>query len=562
MKWLHGSTSSGSLKFDSWDSTIGQRGNAHREPWSFSSPKGVCGALFALAFGFAPIQSMAADLGRGGIDGYTAPPQVPGFPLESPRQGYVRSSGSNAAARPQAPSCNPPVFGAQAGDPAAKPPSLGYYLSPSISVGEFYSDNINLAPDSARRSDSATILTPSLKGCTAGSRLRAQFDYSAQAIHYARETPKDKYYNRFNGTLNSALYPDHLYFDASGSYGQTVINPGQPYSGNDVFITRNRTNTWNYQLSPYWRQGLGRVGLAVLRYDYGRTGYSDSSLSGSRSFSAAFDLTNPPDSLAWSWHLHWKTSRVKYDQGGDVQHFDNAYLSLGYLLFPNLQLLAKGGLETEYQPDGTVKRYGSHYGSAGFKYANGFASLAVTYGWQYFGHVWSIDASYRLPRLLFGASYAETTTSTSLQAAQTTQSGAIVPLNQPQIINAYISKRASGSMTYLMPRSRLVFTAYDERRYYRPSSIGHDRTTGGSVDWKWRYNTLTAVNASFSRERLTTVQTPDSPDFINQASLGITRMLLPNLELSLNLLRQSRSSHIEANTYTANSAAIQLTAHF
>ncbi|APZ43494.1 hypothetical protein BW247_10665 [Acidihalobacter ferrooxydans] len=441
---------------------------------------------------------------------------------------------------------------------------MGYYLSPAISLGEFYSDNINLAPDASRRSDSATIITPSLQGCTVGSRLRAQFSYTGQAIHYAQGTPKDKYYNRFNGSLNSVLYADHLFFDASGSYGQTVINPGQAYSGNNVFLTGNRTNVWSYQLSPYWRQGVGPLGTAILRYDYGQTGYADSSLSGSRTYTTTFDLTNPNDTVAWSWHLHWKTSRVKYAQNNQVQHFDDAYLSLGYLLFPNLQLIAKGGVETEYQPDGTVNRYGSRYGSAGFKYSNGFASLAVTYGWQYFGHVWSVDTSYRTPNLLFAASYAETTTDTALvQSSQSSnQPGAIVPLNQPQITNAYISKRASGSVTYLMSRSQIALTAYDERRYYRPSSLGHDRTTGATLGWNWKYNALTAVNASFSRERLTTVQTPGTADFINQTSVGITRMLMPNLKLSFNVLRQTRSSHIEANTYTANSAAIQLTAQF
>ena len=519
--------------------------------------------LLSISIALVPIAAQAADSASAAINPYVAPPQITGFGTAPAGAAAGPATCSIGAAGPyHAPGCVPPRLGSSGLASSSDQAPLGYYLVPSVSVGAFYSDNINLAPDASRRSDTATILTPSLKACTYGSRLRATFDYTGQAIHYSQPPPDNKYFNQFNGTLVSFLYPGHLYFDASGSYGQTVINPGQAYAGNNVFLTGNRTNVWSYRLSPYWRQGLGGLGRAELRYAYGRTLYGDSSLSGSRSYTTTFDLTNPSDTAVWTWHLHWKTSRVKYDQGAQTQYFDDAYLSVGYLLFPNLQLLAKGGVETQYEPDGTVKRYGSRYGSAGFRYASGFASLAASYGWRYFGHVWSVDASYRLPRLLFAASYAETTTDTALQAAQTTQSGVIVPLNQPQIINAYISKRASGSMTYLMPRSRLVFTAYDERRYYRPSSIGHDRTTGGSVDWKWRYNTLTTVNASFSRERLTTVQTPDSPDFINQAGLGITRMLLPNLELSLNLLRQSRSSHIEANTYTANSAAIQLTAQF
>ena len=501
------------------------------------------------------------------INGYAQFPGAAGFTGGSP--------GVPALDVPQAAGgCRPPPAGRlSAGGRMAQgqqPPMRGDYLQPSLGLNEFYTDNIDLAPAGRKKSDYATFLTPALSGCTVGSRLRAGFDYTAQAIYYARSTPHNKIYNQFKGHLRAELYPDHLFFDANTRYGQAVINPNAVYSINNVFKTTNRTNVWIYELSPYWKQSFGALGLATIRYRYGRVAYSGPSLINSRSSTSSFDLSKPPGRGGLSWVLNWYSTRVRFERTGQVQYFDNGSLQLGYPVLQTLQLLAKGGVQSKYRLDGSVIRYGSPYVSAGFRWANASASLLVLYGHRYFGYPWTVQAAYQTRALHFTAAYDETITDTprrqtAWSIAQPNTAVPITPLNELRIISVFLEKRASGRVTYLLPlrrRSRITLSIYDDRRNYRTENLGRNHITGGAVDWMWQFNPLTSFDVSFNRARYIGRLTSDSADFINRASFGMTRSLTPNARLRFVLSRASRSSSIATNEYTANSVMLQLTASF
>ena len=484
---------------------------------------------------------------------------------------YSGSSLANALPQPTPGalgSCLPAQSNQGVGYDAQPAPELSRYLQPSVSLAEMYSDNFELAPKGKTRSNYATVLRPGISGCSVGSRLYTTFDYSAQLIRYASNPPKNKVYNQFKGALKADLYANHLFLDANGKYGQSVIDPMSVYSTDNVFATTsNRTNVWTSSVSPYWKQSLGALGLATLRYTYGRVVYTDTSLEGSKNWGGSFNLISPSSNPDWSWALNWKSSRVKHDGSGNVDYFDSASLQVGYQLFYNLKLLATGGVENDYKPDGTVKRYGSHFWNAGFQWANTYSSLKVLYGHRFFGHSWSVDATYNARALRFGMGYTETPSVNSLQqteanSVQTTSTTPIVPLNQLQNTSIYVNKRWNANVTYLMSRSQLNVGLFDDRKYYRPESLGEDRTSGGSIGWLWQVSARTKMNASFNRERLLSRLTPNSADFMNTASLGLSYSLLTNAELSFVLNRQTRRSYTETNNYTANSALLQLSATF
>jgi hypothetical protein len=463
-------------------------------------------------------------------------------------------------------SCVPEQPLATLGSDSQQAPALSKFLQPSVSLAEVYSDNFELVPDSAARSNYATVLRPGLSGCSVGSRLYTTFDYSAQLIRYARNPPKNQVYNQFKGELKADLYGDHLFLDANGKYGQSVIDPMAVYSTNNVFsTTSNRANVWTSSVSPYWKQSLGRLGLATLRYSYGRVVYTNTSLTDSKNWTKSFRLVSPSSNVDWSWTLDWKSTRVKYDDTGNTDYFDDASLQLGYQLFYNVRLLATGGVENDYKPDGTVDRYGSHFWNAGFQWSNPSSSLQVLYGHRFFGHSWAVNAAYRARALQLSMGYTETPTVSSLQqldAVSLTSATPVVPLNQLQNTSIYIDKRWTTNVTYLLSRSQIKAGLFDDRKYYRPESLGEDRTSGGSVSWLWQATARTKVNVSFNRERLVSRLTPDSTDFMNTASLGASYVLLTNAELSFILNRQTRRSYVESNNYTANSVLLQLSATF
>lgn len=448
------------------------------------------------------------------------------------------------------------------------PPELSGYLKPSVSLSQVYSDNINLAPSGLAKSDNATIFTPGLSGCTTGSRLFANFNYTAQAIKYWRTPPANNLYSQFNGHVLGDLYADHLFLDVNTQYGQAVIDPLQTYSTNNVFsTTTNRTNVWNSYISPYWRQSLGSLGLMTLRYTYGHVVYSAPSLHNSTSEGASFNLHNSPLNTDWSWVANWDSMQVSYEGLNVHQYFDDASLEFGYQLVRSFRMLTKFGVEDDYLANGVIKRYASPYWSAGFKWKEQYASLKVMIGHRFFGRSYLVDAAYTPQNYELSASYTEMPTVASLMGMNGTGNAYVAPAISPVIdygqlqnTQVFISKRAQVEFTYPMSRSAINLQLYDDRQIYQTGLISEYRTTGGSIGLQWAVTQRSQVHANFDRTRFSASAQP--ADYLNFTSIGWTYYLLPTATFSLNVNRQNRTSNVPVNDYLANSVWAAINATF
>lgn len=465
-------------------------------------------------------------------------------------------------------SCVPPSRSSFLPGGNVNTPPLGAYLVPELGLAEFYTNNIYLAPAGQERSDSATMISPAISGCTVGSILQANFKYTGEAVKYAHNPPANSFFNQVNGDFHAQIVPSHLFLDGQTTYGQTAINPFQPYSSNNAYsVLGNRTNIWTSNLSPYWLQSFGALGLGALRYTYGRVEYSNSSLYNSTSRGESFVLTNPSYNTHWTWTLNWSTNTVRYGKLGENIYFDNAYLTLGYQLTHHLRLLGTEGVEDNYLPNGGIRRYGSNYWDAGFSWKDMRFAFKALWGHRFFGTSFSLNAQYHVPYMAVGVQYTETPVVLATQYSAlynnplpSTISTSPVPLNQSIYAGAYLDKRLQANFTYKFSMSTVALSVYDEHNDYFVSQLGRYRLRGGTATWSWTLSERSQLAASFQRESV--IQDNLAPYFWNYGRLSWTYLISPVTHLSFTVMRQSAQSIYAVERYAADSAILQLNTSF
>ena len=304
-------------------------------------------------------------------------------------------------------------------------PAGEWQITPRISVGATYSDNIRLAPANEAESDLVLQVDPGISVRKRGGRVEARFDYTAQGLLYTQQG-EAKLNNNLLGFGTAELYQDHFFLDAYGSISQVPVSSGgrvdagnlglgggssfatglfnNPNLGlpggadifspaglfSDIALTGDQTTAASFGLSPYWRQNFGGWTEALLRYRYNRSGFgqnADSDGQGGASDgvtqSVDLNLKSGRRFSALSWSLDY--SRQQQDlQGQDSEDGstqENATGQATYRLNRQWALLAEAGYENnDLSTFQTDNRNGSYWGLGAIWSPNRRFDLTGLYG--------------------------------------------------------------------------------------------------------------------------------------------------------------------------------------
>jgi uncharacterized protein (PEP-CTERM system associated) len=238
-------------------------------------------------------------------------------------------------------------------------------ITPRLSLGMTYSDNISLAPADEAEGDLVLQVDPGVSIRKRGGRLDLRLDYTAQGLLYTQQGEA----NLNNNLLafgTAELYQDHLFLDVYGSISQVpVTSGGRVDVGNlgfggggtsggglglldlnmvfdvlpgateifnpvgifsNIALTDDQTTQANFGISPYWRQDFGGWAEGLLRYTYDDSGYGQNEFD-SQSNSVQFDLNSGRRFSLLTWSLAY--SYQQQDGQQDGQQGDNPILGGG-----------------------------------------------------------------------------------------------------------------------------------------------------------------------------------------------------------------------------------------
>lgn len=324
------------------------------------------------------------------------------------------------------------LCGAQATDRALE----GWRITPRLSVGATYSDNIRLAPTDQAEGDWVWQVDPGISVRKEGGRLNLRLDYTAQGLMYAQNGDANTINNNLRAFGTAELYQNHLFLDAYGSIAQAPVTssgrvdagglgsssgsgfseklfgnlnlglPGAPdlfdQTGlfDDLALTGNQTTSNNLGFSPYWRQSFGGWAEALLRYRYDEVRYSgQQEVDGVSEVPAAavealdsqtntfeFNLTSGDRFSVLTWKLDYFYQRQE-DQGEDQALSDGGddrrertTGQLNYRLNPRWALLAEAGYENNQLTTFEDYRNGGYWGLGAAWTPNRRFSLSGLYG--------------------------------------------------------------------------------------------------------------------------------------------------------------------------------------
>ncbi len=301
-------------------------------------------------------------------------------------------------------------------------------ITPRISVGTTYSDNIRLAPAGDAEGDLVLQADPGISVRKRGGRLDLRLDYTAEGLLYANNGNASTINNSLLAFGTAELYQNHLFLDTYGSISQVSVTSGSQVDANlgtsgnstsggvlgllnfnmgilpgatDLFnstgifgniaLTGNdQTTAANFGISPSWHQNFGSWAKALLRYRYNDASYGQNQFD-SETQTITFNLDSGTQFGRLGWSIAYSHQQQDGNQSGNNQDSENNNLQgaaniqkeavsgqLNYKLSNAWKLLAEAGYDnnTGY----TDNRNGAYWG-LGAQWAPGrYYSLAGLYG--------------------------------------------------------------------------------------------------------------------------------------------------------------------------------------
>ncbi|HLQ84674.1 MAG TPA: TIGR03016 family PEP-CTERM system-associated outer membrane protein [Salinisphaeraceae bacterium] len=504
------------------------------------------------------------------------------------RDRYVAPDAGGLVYQPGFHGCAPSIragsISGWGGDLMAPPPlpagDYDRFLRFGLTVGETYTDNVELARSGEAESAWVTQVVPSVEACANTGRIKASADYRMQALYYASGDQADKIYHHGAGATTIEALPGHLFIAADTSYGQSVINPSAVYSRSNILRPGNRTSTWRTNISPYWFQDLGRIGQGTLRYRYGRTEYGRESLPDYSLNGVHLNVSSPPANPVWSYQFNAASQRVRrsggerlfypgtnipVDDRGNVTHYDSAALQLGYQLTDSLQLLAMGGREDKYEPDGSNDRFGSTVWNAGFRWTSPTNALEMRYGHRFFGSTFMARATHHGPNFDVALSYDENITGAGLD--QLNYNGGISwpssyvggLLGTLEDRGVYRRKRLLTSLSFDTARTRTTWRIYDEERKFITADIADEDIYGTSLHVSYQLGPRTRLIPRVGWEYRKTEQ---SRTQTGEAGVGALYQLTPSSQLGFGYSHAWRNNKEGSHGYDENRITAQYSVYF
>lgn len=309
-------------------------------------------------------------------------------------------------------------------------------VTPRISVGTTYSDNIRLTPANEAEEDIILQVDPGISVRKRGGRLDLRLDYTAQGLLYTNNGDANKINNQLQAFGAAELFQGNLFLDAYGSISQVPVNSsGRADAGNlgatggmpsslsffnsldlglpgaaelfnpvgifsDIALTDNQATGYRFGISPYWRQNLDGWVDMLLRYRYDDVFYDQQedgvndqqanqqvNISDSRTDTIDFSLASGRQFSVLRWELDYFYQRQQQDNQGNIDTTDNGddrrenvTGQLSYRLNRQWALLAEAGYENNQVTDFEDSRNGSYWGLGAIWSPSRFLELQGLYG--------------------------------------------------------------------------------------------------------------------------------------------------------------------------------------
>jgi hypothetical protein len=450
---------------------------------------------------------------------------------------------------------------------ASQAGAADWTFEPRVSLGQTWTDNVNLEPEDAEESEWITELKPGFSLALENPRAQAQLDYDLQALWFDESSELDDVFHQGRGTGNFVLAPDNVFLDVFGRYEQQTIDPAGRMALNNFFNTENRTDTLVLVVSPYHFGRWGSWGESLVRYQYQDVRYLNTdetaiNLRDSDTHAVHAALGSPQARRGFSWRASGSRETTDFEVSAGFK-YSRAALELGMPIGLRSRLTATGGRESDVAADPTKGGLDSTYWYVGYAWEpSELESLEARVGDRYFGTAWELRWIRRGSQGELSLDYnEEPTTSAGVLGDSSMFEPGYRPIGIARLdTRVFLRKRLSARASYRFVRSTLAARLYSDRREYEDSLDGTEKYHGAAVSFDWDLATRTRLGSTVDWSQRQFGSDAGTDDHV-ELSLRLTRELTRLMSAVL------RGSHFRRDSddrfdYQANQVSLTVLAQF
>jgi uncharacterized protein (PEP-CTERM system associated) len=505
---------------------------------------------------------------------------------------------------PQAP--QPPLTPQQSQQqpPPAPPQQLlrPLRIVPEVTIGETYTDNVELSPAATAASSWVTTVTPSIRIERTGPRLTAFVDYRLQSQTYSSQSRLNEIQNFLSSRLALEAIESFLFAEARATISQENRSAFAPSSSTDAANSNaNRIETRTYQLSPFARGRLGLGAVYQFRVNATQTETESAEFPTTRTIEWLGRIRNASAGARLGWRADVNSLTIRNAIVGERVDSRGSG-TLTFMIYPGFTLSGTAGVErTDFAT--TDKRAKSTYGG-GIEYSpSPRTQFAAVYENRFFGSSQNILATHRTPRTAWRFSSTRDVTVLPNQLAASSSgttfallndllaASVVDPVARQEAVrrrfedtgataaaaaggflaaNPFVNRINEGSVTLLGVRNTLSIDAgRTERRSFGAVPVGIAGASSSSdikqdranATWSYRLSPLSTLTLSISELRTKGFSALDPRTKEDFQSLFFTTRFGQNTRASLGA-RHTRFRGIAATGYSENAVVASLTYRF
>jgi uncharacterized protein (PEP-CTERM system associated) len=315
---------------------------------------------------------------------------------------------------------------------AGGPP--GWRVTPSISVFETLTNNVNLAPSGSEQTDLITQITPAVSISGNGRRVQLNGTVAASGVLYLNEDQNNRIDPRVS-LLGSVEAIERFFFiEGAASVTQTFFTPFGPQPIGLSNETNNRYTAATYRLSPYITGVFPGNVTYTVRNDNIWTNLSNAPISQGNAYTNILNAVVSSPVEPWGWQVDANRTETEYSAQTQTYLTQIARLRLLYAVTPQLQVNVVGGYESNDFPGSDYT--GAVYGG-GFRWRpDPLTTVAANWQERFFGSSYDFLVERRTPLSVWGINGSRGVTTTPQLLANLPAGG-----NVEQLLNSVFLTR-------------------------------------------------------------------------------------------------------------------------
>lgn len=291
-------------------------------------------------------------------------------------------------------------------------------VTPSVSLLETYTDNVDLRDDDQANAQWVTEVRPSVAVSGESRRLKVDAFASWNQFVYS---DKDKVLDpidsqlRYSGSLQGTLVEQMLYVDARATRSKQSVLPFGPGAEGSRYSNYNQTDVKTWSVSPYLVRRLGRDATMQVRYTRDSVDSGLERLFGSSTGDTVlFNLASSAEMRTLGWGLNYVRQDIDNRLLGKTSS-ENVNASLRYQFSRTWTATATAGRDTyDFEGPGPDTS-GNSWSVGGIWSPSQRTNVQASIGRHLYGQTGMLSATLRARRLVWDIQYGDTISSSRSQ---------------------------------------------------------------------------------------------------------------------------------------------------